>query len=190
MRKIFVTLHLLLFCSLLRGQENVDMQMMQKIKDEEARHSQVPMLAQYLTDVCGPRLTNSPGYRKAVAWSVKTLKQWGLQNAAPEPWGQFGKGWSNEEFSLTMKLPYSQPLIAFPAAWTKSTKGHISAKVVLLEQLDSASINKLGNSLKGSIVLVKSVDTVIKTPFKADATRFEESELNNLPDFLMTTSEK
>ena len=94
MNKIFFTLNLLIFCSLLAGQEKVDMQMMQKIKDEEARHSQVPMLAQYLTDVCGPRLTNSPGYRKAVAWSVKTLKQWGLQNAAPEPWGEYGKGWS------------------------------------------------------------------------------------------------
>ena len=44
------------------AQETVDMAMMQKIKDEGRNHSQVTLIAHNLTDVCGPRLTNSPGY--------------------------------------------------------------------------------------------------------------------------------
>ncbi len=92
MKKALLTLALLLSSTFLFAQEKVDIQMMQRIRDEETQHSQIPMLAHYLTDVCGPRLTNSPGYRKAVQWTVQTLKQWGLKNAAPEPWGEYGKG--------------------------------------------------------------------------------------------------
>jgi hypothetical protein len=69
-----ITLHFLL-SSFLLAQEKVDIQMIQKIKDEELQHSQIEMLSYYLTDICGPRLTNSPGYRRAVAWATQTLKQ-------------------------------------------------------------------------------------------------------------------
>ena len=33
-----------------------------------------------LTDVYGPRLTNSPGFRKAGDWAVKEMTSWGLTN--------------------------------------------------------------------------------------------------------------
>src|SRR5690242_15978540 len=91
---------LLLTPSVLFAQEKVDLQMMQKIKDEESKHSQIEMIAHNITDVCGPRLTNSPGYKRAIDWTTQTLKQWGLQNAGPEAWGEFGKGWSTEESYL------------------------------------------------------------------------------------------
>jgi carboxypeptidase Q len=182
MKIALLAITILLFPFIVFAQQQVDMQIMQKIKDEEAKNSQVGIMAHYLTDVCGPRLTNSPGYRRAVTWAVKTLKQWGLQNAAPEPWGEFGKGWSTEESYLAIKEPYYQPLIAYPAAWTKSTNGLVSAKVLLLEKLDSASVDKLGTDLKGSIVMLKSTVPISRTPFIADARRYEESELNKLPD--------
>ncbi len=50
------------------AQETVDMAMMQKIKDEAKLNSQVAMIAHNITDVCGPRLTNSPGYNCALDW--------------------------------------------------------------------------------------------------------------------------
>mgnify|MGYP002368428315 CR=1 FL=1 len=68
------------------------MAMMQKIKDEEKTNSQIAMIAHNLTDVCGPRLTNSPGYNRALDWVTEICKQWGLQNAGREAWGEFGKG--------------------------------------------------------------------------------------------------
>jgi hypothetical protein len=56
----FLSCSLVTFC-----QEKVDLGMMQKIKDEEKNNSQISMIAHNITDVCGPRLTNSPGYKRA-----------------------------------------------------------------------------------------------------------------------------
>jgi carboxypeptidase Q len=187
MNKTVVAVAMLLSSTVLAAQEKVDMQMMQKIKDEEAQHSQIPMLAHYLTDVCGPRITNSPGYRKAVAWTVQTFQQWGLKNALPEAWGEFGKGWSNEHTYIAMKEPYYQPLIAYPAAFTSSTDGFESGEVLLLDKLDSATIDKLGAAMKGKIVMIKTEDTTLRSPFTADARRYEDSELNKLPGAYVST---
>src|SRR6188768_1370062 len=74
----------LLFPAVCFAQEKVDMAMMQKIRDEEKNNSQVAMIAHNLTDVCGPRLTNSPGYKRSIEWITKTFNEWGLQNAGPE----------------------------------------------------------------------------------------------------------
>src|SRR5688572_1570691 len=46
-------------------QERVDMSAMEKIRDEGLQRSQVMQTASYLTDVFGPRLTNSPNIKAA-----------------------------------------------------------------------------------------------------------------------------
>ena len=165
-------------------QEYVDANIMQEIKDEEAKHSQIEFIAHNLTDVCGPRLTNSPGYRQAVAWSVQTLKKWGL-TAAPEAWGEFGKGWSTEEAAITMKKPYYETIIAYPKAWSGSTKGQVDAPVIILDYLDSASIKKMGSKLAGKIVMVRSASAVLRAAAGTNAKRYAENELNTLPDDYM-----
>ena len=43
--------------------------------------------AWWLTEVHGPRLTNSPQMRAAADWTVKKLSEWGLANVKQEPWG-------------------------------------------------------------------------------------------------------
>ena len=62
--------------SALFAQEKVDMQMTQKIKDEEKNNSQIAMIAHNITDICGPRLTNSPGYNRSLDWISQTLSLW------------------------------------------------------------------------------------------------------------------
>ncbi|HLY69299.1 MAG TPA: M20/M25/M40 family metallo-hydrolase [Puia sp.] len=166
------------------AQPSVDAQMIQKIKDEEKNNSQITMIAHNITDVCGPRLTNSPGYRRALEWVSQTLKTWGLQNAGPEAWGEFGRGWSTESSYLAMKIPYYQPLIAYPVAWTNGTKGLTIADVILLDKLDSSAIDKTGD-LHGKIVMVKATSTKLRSAFTAYATRYEDSVLNKLPDAYM-----
>ena len=94
MKKLLFTTGLYLFViQFAAAQELVDMQMMQKIKDEEKNNSQVVMIAHNITDVCGPRLTNSPGYKRALDWVTELCNKLGLQNAGREAWGEFGKGW-------------------------------------------------------------------------------------------------
>lgn len=161
--------------------EYVDANIMQEIKDEEAKNSQVEFIAHNLTDVCGPRLTNSPGYRQAVAWSVETLKKWGLA-AAPEAWGEFGKGWANNEAYIAIKAPYFQTLIGYPKAWTKGTNGLVTAGIVILDKFDLATIKAKGDSLKGEIVLVKTKESQLRSPFEPMASRFADSALNKMPN--------
>src|SRR5256885_14689008 len=47
-----------------------------QIKDEGFNHSQVMDIMGYLSDVYGPRLTNSPDIKEAAAWTTGKMKEW------------------------------------------------------------------------------------------------------------------
>ncbi|MFN8253652.1 MAG: M20/M25/M40 family metallo-hydrolase [Ferruginibacter sp.] len=186
MKKQFSIAILLAFVSCIAfAQEPVDMQVMQKIKDEAKNHSQVAMIAHNLTDVCGPRLTNSPGYNRALDWVTDICKQWGLANAGREAWGEFGRGWSNEQGTLAMKMPYYENIIAYPVPWCKSTKKSTTCELLMLDALDSASIDKMGDAIKGKIIMIKPGGTAIPDAFKAYATRYGDSSLDHITDKYM-----
>src|SRR3989442_3727725 len=87
-------------------QEVIDTAVFSKIRNAELKDSHIPYIAHYLTDVSGPRLTGSPGLKRAADWAIAEMKKWGLVNAALEPWGQFGKNWELLDFSIIMKTPY------------------------------------------------------------------------------------
>lgn len=184
-RLLLIILLTLFIIPFVRAQETVDMQVMQKIKDEEKNNSQIAMIAHHLTDVCGPRLTNSPGYNRALDWVIQTCKQWGLVNAGREAWGEFGKGWSNEQATLQLKLPYHENIIAYAMPWCKSTAGAISSDLLMLDNLDSASIDKAGDAIRGKIVMVKPGSNTIPDAFKPNAIRYGDTTLDNLPDEYM-----
>ena len=138
---------LLLIINFATAQETVDTAMMQKIRNEEKNNSQITMIAHNITDVCGPRLTNSPGYNCSLDWVTFICKKWGLQKAGREAWGEFGKGWSNEQGTLAMKLPYYENIIAYPVPWCKSTGNPIKTELIMLDNFDSATIDKAGAAL-------------------------------------------
>ena len=187
MNKLLSTLIFIFIISFVVAQETVDMAMMQKIKDEENKNSQIAMIAHNITDVCGPRLTNSPGYNRALDWVTEICKQWGLQNAGREAWGEFGKGWSNEQGTLALRVPYYENIIAYPVPWCKSTRKTIKSELIMLDAFDSASIDKLGDAIKGKIVMIKAIGTTMPSAFKAFATRYGDSSLDKLPEEYMVT---
>ena len=92
-----------------------------KIKDEGLNRSQIMQTMTWLTDVNGPRLTGSPGLKRANEWTRDTLAKWGLQNARLEAWGPFGRGWTLKRFSAMVDGPVAFPLIAYPTAWSPGT---------------------------------------------------------------------
>ena len=51
---------------------------LQRIRDEGMQRSQVMQIAGWLTDIYGPRLTNSPMHRAAADWSMKTMTDAGI----------------------------------------------------------------------------------------------------------------
>ena len=108
----------------------------------------------YLTDVYGPRLTNSPGYMQAADWAVKRLKGYGLKNAHLEKWGPFGQSWTYTKFAAHMTAPQYQPLIGFPLAWTPGTNGPVSGEPVLAVMTRDTKLDKYKGKLKGKIVMI------------------------------------
>src|SRR6185503_4379045 len=66
------------------AQESVDRAMIGRLQAESQAHSQVLETYRTLTDVIGPRLTGSPGFKRAVDWTRDHLKEWGMSNVTVE----------------------------------------------------------------------------------------------------------
>ncbi len=161
-----------------QSSEPVDLDAIQRIKDEGFERSQVMDTAWWLTEIHGPRLTNSPQMRAAADWAVKKLSAWGLANAKLEPWGEpFGRGWSNERMVLHVVTPTPWPVIAYARAWTPGTSGAVTAEAVLAPIAAEADFDKFRGKLKGKIVLLQAVREV-KPMFEPPARRLTDSDLD------------
>ncbi len=147
-----------------------------KIKDEGMNRSQVMQHLSYLTDVIGGRLTNSPNMKRANEWTRDTMAKWGMQNAKLESWGPFGRGWSLKSFSAEVTEPQTIPLIAYPKAWSPSTKGLITADVVHLDINSDEDFAKYKGQLRGKIVLVSRIRS-LAADFDGMGTRLKDDEL-------------
>ena len=176
MRKFGIYFFFLFSAVGLSAQEKLDLETINRIKVEGLKNSKVMDIAFHLTDVNGPRLSGSPGFLKAANWAKSELQQWGLENAALEPWGEFGKGWELKKSYVAMTAPYYKPMIAYPKTWTKGTKGLKQAEVILVEAKDSADLEKYNGKLKNKLVLLYRTDT-LKQTFVADAKRLTDEEL-------------
>ena len=152
-----------------------------KIKDEGMNRSQVMSTLSYLTDVIGPRLTNSPGMKRANEWTRDTMAKWGMQNAHLEAWGPFGRGWSLKGFSAQVVEPQAIPVIAYPKAWSPSTKGAVTADVVLFDAKSEADLEKFKGKLNGKIVLVSNTRD-LKVEEKPLSERHSDEALKKMAD--------
>lgn len=163
-----------------------------KIRKEGLENSKVMDIAFHLTDVSGPRLTNSPGFFRAANWAKDELTKMGLVNAAIEPWGDFGTGWEQTRCYVAMTAPYYTPMIAIPRAWTGSTPGNniISRNVILIKAKDSAELyQNYAGKIKDKIVMFYSKDT-LRPSFTADGGRFTDDELQKMASAKPDTSRR
>ncbi len=162
--------------ALAAAQDKVDLDMIYKIKQEAIQNSKVMDHLFYLTDVYGPRLAGSPRYKTGADWAVKTLKEWGIDNARLETWGEFGKGWENKKFSVAMTEPAYMPLIGAPQAWTSSTEGSISGEAMIAPLRTEEDLAKWKGKLAGKIVLVDQ-PREITLHEKPDGHRYTDQDL-------------
>jgi len=150
-----------------------------RFREEGSQHSQAMEVLENLTDVYGPRLTNSLNIREAAGYAVKTLESWGLANVHEETWGPFGRGWSNELFEANEIAPRQFPLIAFPKAWTPGTNGPITAGAVIAKIEKEEEFAFYRGRLRGLFVLSSPL-RVVEPQFEAPAHRFTDQELAEL----------
>lgn len=157
--------------------DRADTAVVARIRDEGFNRSQVMETASWLTDVYGPRLTNSPNTRAAANWTIQRLASWGISNARLEPWGNFGIGWSNQALFVRAVEPQPYPIIATVAAWTPSTSGWVRGEAVLVNDLtDSSALARYAGKLRGKFVLVSDPPTLVPR-FVPDARRYSDSAL-------------
>jgi hypothetical protein len=155
-----------------------------KIKDEGFSRSQVMEIESYLTDVYGPRLTNSPNIKAAADWTTKKMNDWKLENVKTEPW-DFGRGWSNEKFFAEMVGPRPFILIGYPKAWTPGTNGPVTAEVMYAPITKEEDLQKYKGQLKGKLVITQVPDPVLPH-FEPDAKRYTDAELTDLANYPIT----
>src|SRR5579862_3310402 len=173
----------------LSAEEKVDLAVIQRIKTEAFQNSKVMDHLFWITDVYGPRLTGSPGFTAAAGWVVKRLKEYGIEDAATQPWGKFGRSWRLTKFSISIQEPGYAPLIGFPLAWSSDTKGPLEAEPVLAplkltDRLDGKKteeelqryFQEQKGKLRGKIVLLQKPRDV--TPVTtAPSSRLSDADL-------------
>jgi hypothetical protein len=165
------------------AQEPIEHDIIAKVKMEALGESQVMETFGYLTDVSGPRLTNSPNFKAAAQWCIEKLAEWGLSNTTLEPWGTYGEGWSIERFNIEMLKPDYMRINGYPKAWTPSTKDVVSGQPVLVDIQSEQDFEQYRGKLNNAIVMRGSPGPS-NPHFEADATRHTDSYLQSLENVL------
>ena len=136
------------------AQEPVDLDMVNRIRYEGFHRSQVMDTLEHLSDVIGPRLTGSPAMLEANEWTRDRLASWGMKNAAVEPWGEFGRGWTYSHVSVDMLEPRETSLYAIPMAWTPGTEGPVEGEAMRADISEEEDFEKYAGKLEGKILLM------------------------------------
>lgn len=177
-----------------------------KIKEEGTKNSQVMKTLGYMSDVIGPRLTGSPGLKRANEWTRDTMASWGLQNAHLEAWGPFGRGWTLKRYYAMVNGPTAFPVISYPKAWSPGTDTLIpppppvdpkaktkpapapanpstafTGEVVRFNAANEAELEQYKGKLKGKIILMSPVREV-RAWLEAPGKRLTETDLLALAD--------
>jgi carboxypeptidase Q len=158
--------------------EKLDLDAIYRIKDEGLQRSKVMEIESYLTDVYGPRLTNSPEIKEAAEYAQKTMREWGLANVHLENWA-FGRGWQSQRFAANALTPRTYPLIAYPKAWTPGTNGLVTGEAIVAVINDEKDFATFKGKLRGKFVLATAMRDV-EAHFEAPGHRYTAPELVDL----------
>ena len=168
------------------AQERIDRDVLARIREEGFRRSQVMDFAWYMTDVLGPRLTGSPGMKRAERWAKAKMEELGLVGTVIEPFGEHGVGWTNEYTSLHLLEPTYQPLIGYPQAFTPGTAGKLVTAPKIVSIRSPADFARYRGQLRGAIVLA-TPPMPAGPRFTADAVRFGPDTLATLERVAIAT---
>lgn len=175
------------------AQERTDYNLIHLIREEAFEHSQVMDHLWFLSERYGPRLTASPEFDEAAAWTVERMKSWGLANVHTESWGPFGRSWSVKHYAVEMIEPRYSLLNAVPLAWSEPTGKPVTGDPVMAPFTPTA--NNLAKTeadfekykkdwhgkLRGKIVLLNharsSAGTSEEKPYFS---RYTDADLANL----------
>jgi hypothetical protein len=135
-----------------QGPEPVDAAMNAKIRAEGLDRSQVGEMFTTLVDRIGPRLTASPGHKRAAEYMRDRATAFGLSDARLEPF-DFGRGWELDKQTIEMVEPRYMPLVGYAEAWSPATAGELVVTAVSIAGKSAEEVQAMQAQLKGAAVL-------------------------------------
>lgn len=121
---------------------------------EAMQRSRVSEDLRHLTDIIGPRLTGSPGMRRAVDWAARKLSDYGMDSVAREPF-PFGVTWERGPLTMRLLLPHERWLSAASWAWTPGTNGPRAGDVAYVDATTQADFDRrFAGKLRGAWVML------------------------------------
>ena len=160
--------------------ENVDLNVVHQIKSEAFNNSQVMDTMFYLCDVNGPRVSGSPGYRKAANFIKTRFNEHGITDVKFEDF-EFGRGWQHSKFAAHMIEPAYSEIIGFPLAWTPGTNGPVRGEAIHAPLRTAADLEKWKGKLKDKIVFADAPRT-LEMPDKPFGKRYAADDLAKLAE--------
>ena len=167
------------------AQEDVDLDVVARIKEEAFQHSQVMDTLIYLSDVYGPRLAGSPAYYEAAQWAKQRLESWGIENVHFDSYPNDLRGWEVESYSVEMIEPRYMNITALPDAWTAGTDGEVVGEPVIVDYNSLQELQKLAGQLRGKILMSPEFRQQGKNregPFTDEELALSESRTNPRPE--------
>jgi carboxypeptidase Q len=165
--------------------QEVDLDMVARIREEGLQRSQLPNTFSYMTDVLGARLTNSRDMDRAQDWVIGEMGEMGLVNAAREPFMDYGMSWDNEYVSLHLLEPDYQPMVGYPIAHTPSTSGKQRLKVVIADVQTRQDLDRYRGLLSGLAVLSSPPPRIDREIFVTGRPLRTDEELRALEEDVM-----
>lgn len=132
--------------------QEVDVQIA-SIVDEGMNRGKVMEDASELIDDIGPRLTNSEGLDKAIAWARDKFQAYRLANIHTEAF-HYGAAWNLDSWSAAMISPRFKMMTSVPVAYSPETESILSAPVVIAPIENEDDFGKWRGKLQGKIVLI------------------------------------
>lgn len=164
-----------------------DYETLNRVRQEGFHESQVMDLARHLTDHIGPRLTGSPGLRRANEWTRGKFEEWGLTDAHDEPF-EFGEGWSFGKASVRLVEPTTAILRALPEAWTPGTDGPVRGEVMQVTIEEEEDLEELAGEISGKILLLDEMPEA-EDPGEPVFDRHDADELGELTKYSIPEDE-
>ncbi|MEP6779753.1 MAG: M20/M25/M40 family metallo-hydrolase [Gemmatimonadaceae bacterium] len=185
-RKVVAPLLLAVFAvsaSAQQASEKIDDAMNAKIRAEGTDRSKLMWIEHYLADVYGPRPIGSPNHVAAAKWAVKTMTDFGMQNAHLEPFTWRGVGWLPGRATGFITSPVKANIKFEAQPWSPSTKGTVSGNVVSIvgpenptETELSAYLTGVATKVKGGIVMV-GAPPVVPVDFNVRSKRTDDDQV-------------
>ena len=120
-------------------------------------------------------------------WTRAKLAEWGLENAAVEPWGTFGKSWTLDRAALHLVEPYYLPIPALPKAWTPGTRGKVKGDLLRVTLATSEDLAKWKGKLAGKILLLDDAEESQASPDPL-VDRHDDQELAEMCHYELPTT--